>query len=376
MLLPCGRRLKSIMARSQISPEDIIRPQIRALSAYHVPASQGLLKLDAMENPYAWPGELPADLLDEWLTLLRAADLNRYPDPTGVALKKRLRTSLHLPTQIELLLGNGSDELIQLLALAVQGNGRVVLAPEPSFVMYRMIALFAGLDYVGVPLKDNDFALDGEAMLASIERHRPVLVFLAYPNNPTGNLFDPELMEAIIANTPGLVIVDEAYAPFTDASFISRLEQFDNLLVMRTLSKMGLAGLRLGYLVGAAHWLHEIDKLRLPYNINTLTQISAEFALRHGTFLQQQAQRLRQERAGLILQLSDLVGFTAYPSEANFILLRTPSGVADRIHQVLLNNGILIKNLNTGLLRDCLRITVGTPEQNQIFLKGLQAALG
>ena len=363
------------MDHSKITPQDLIRPSVRALGAYHVPPSQGLLKLDAMENPYSWPGELPAELIEMWLAQLRAAELNRYPDPAGTALKVRLRASLNLPASVELLLGNGSDELIQLLALAVLGPGRVVLAPEPSFVMYRMIALFTGLEYIGVPLKGADFALDGEAMLAAIDRHRPVLVFLAYPNNPTGNLFDAGLVEQIITRTPGLVVVDEAYAPFTDASFLSRLEQFDNLLLMRTLSKMGLAGLRLGYLVGAAHWLHEIDKLRLPYNINTLTQLSAEFALRHSELLQRQAQYIRRERAHLWRQLSDLPGFLAYPSEANFILLRTPTGEADRIHQTLLQNGILIKNLNTGLLRDCLRITVGTPEQNQTLLQGLQVAL-
>jgi histidinol-phosphate aminotransferase len=360
----------------EITPETLIRSQIRELNAYHVPPAGGLLKLDAMENPYAWPGELS----EAWQAHLSNSELNRYPDPAAQQLKARLRTVLNLPsesTSPALLLGNGSDELIQLLALAVLGPDRVVLAPEPSFSMYRMIALFTGLQYVGVPLRDDDFSLDEEAMLAAIEQHRPALVFLAYPNNPSGNLFDARTIERIIALTPGLVVLDEAYAPFTDASFISQLAQFDNLLVMRTLSKMGLAGLRLGYLLGAPHWLHEINKLRLPYNINTLTQLSAEFALRHEAVLRAQTQLLRQQRSELSGRLAALPGVTVYPSEANFVLLRVPSGLADTVHARVLACGILIKNLHSvgGLLCDCLRLTVGTPQQNQQLFDALQAAL-
>ena len=353
---------------SEVTPQALIRPQIRALNAYHVPSAQGLLKLDAMENPYTWPGELA----DQWQACLRGAELNRYPDPTAQHLKSRLREVLDLELTTEktdpgLLLGNGSDELILLLALAVLGPGRVVLAPEPSFVMYRMIAAFAGLEFIGVPLRADDFALDEEAMLAAIEQHHPALVFIAYPNNPTGNLFSVASIERIITSTPGLVVVDEAYAPFTDASFLHRLDQFGNLLVMRTLSKMGLAGLRLGYLVGAPQWLREIEKLRLPYNINTLTQLSVEFALRHFAVLQHQAQQLRMQREQLAQRLATLPGVTVYPSEANFILVQLPPGAADHVHCAVLDRGVLIKNLNPngGLLRDCLRITVGTPEQNE-----------
>ena len=362
---------------SDITPQDLIRPQIRALSAYHVPPAQGLLKLDAMENPYAWPGELATD----WQVHLRDVELNRYPDPAARQLKTRLRETLGLKALEaggpELLLGNGSDELIQLLALAVCGSDRVLLAPEPSFVMYRMIAAFTGMTYIGVPLRSTDFTLDGAAMLAAIERHRPALVFLAYPNNPTGNLFDADIIEQIIDSTPGLVVIDEAYAPFTDASFLPRLGQFDNLLVMRTLSKMGLAGLRLGYLVGAVQWLQEIDKLRLPYNINTLTQISAEFALRRQDVLQQQARELRRQRDALARRLAAVPNIRVYPSEANFLLLRLPAGQADQVHRILLEQGILIKSLHSagGVLSNCLRITVGTPEQNERLYQGLRAAL-
>ena len=264
--------------------ESLVRPEIRALRAYHVPESSGLIKLDAMENPYTWPESLQA----EWLETLLGLELNRYPDPQGRALQAALREAMEIPENMGLLLGNGSDELIQMLALAVAAPGRKILSVDPGFVMYRMIGLFVGLDYVGVPLQAEDFSIDLPAVLEAIEREQPALVYLAYPNNPTGNRFDADDMVRIIEAAPGLVVVDEAYAPFTDSSFLGLVGDWDNLLVMRTVSKMGLAGLRLGYLVGPPDWLAEIDKVRLPYNINVLTQVSAAFALRHKAVFDEQ----------------------------------------------------------------------------------------
>jgi histidinol-phosphate aminotransferase len=355
-----------------VTPAELIRPEIRALAAYHVPSATGMIKLDAMENPFPWPGELR----DAWLDRLRDASLNRYPDPGGQVLKARLREALDLPDGLDLLLGNGSDELIQLLALGLigpAGERRCVLAPEPSFVMYRMTARFAGLDYVGVPLR-ADFGLDEDALMAAIGRHRPVLIYLAYPNNPTGNLFDRDAMLRIVAAAPGLVVIDEAYSAFADASLLDELPAHANLLVLRTVSKIGLAGLRLGYLVGAPDWLHEFDKLRLPYNINTLTQISVAFALEHRDLLDAQAVRLKQARGELLAALRTIPGITAYPSAANFILFRTASGRAGAVFEALRAQGILIKNLGGGseLLRDCLRVTVGSTEENRAFLAALR----
>jgi histidinol-phosphate aminotransferase len=282
-----------------------------------------------------------------------------------------------IPADMALLLGNGSDELILMLALAVAEPGRKMLSLDPGFVMYRMIALFAGLDYVGVPLKDDDFTLDLDATLAAIERTRPALTFIAYPNNPTGNLFDAAAIEQIIAASRGLVIVDEAYAPFTDHSFLPRLGDWPNLMVLRTVSKMGLAGLRLGYLVGAPEWIGEIDKVRLPYNINVLTQASTDFALRHRTVLDEQTAAIRAERTRLFVTLAGLDGLRPYPSDANFILVRTRPGRAEGIFQGLLDHGVLIKKLDGThpLLADCLRITVGTPAENTALLEALQRVM-
>ncbi len=392
--------------------ETLIRPEIQALKAYHVPEAAGLIKLDAMENPYRWPEALR----DDWLAALREAELNRYPDPQARALHAALRETMKVPEGMDLLLGNGSDELIQMLALAVAapavpeagtpsvspGNnptaGRAdirhddstglsgrrrptLLSFDPGFVMYRMIALFAGLDYVGVNLNPADFSLDIDATLAAIERHQPLLTFIAYPNNPTGNLFDAAAIEQIIAASPGLVIIDEAYAPFTDASFLPRLGEWPNLLVMRTVSKMGLAGLRLGYLAGPVPWIAQIDKVRLPYNINVLSQVSAEFALRHRDVLDAQTKSIREERgrlAAALAELNDDQGrLQPFPSDANFILVRTQSGRAGALFSGLRERGILIKNLDGAhaMLADCLRITVGTPDENAALVDALAELL-
>ena len=349
----------------------LVRPEIRALGAYHVPDAQGLIKLDAMENPYTWPDALKS----EWLEVLRTVALNRYPDPQGTVVQERLRESMGIPADMGLLLGNGSDELIQLLAMTVARPGQKVLALEPGFVMYRMIALFTGMDYVGVPLRDDDFSLDLPRVLDALERERPALTYVAYPNNPTGNLFDADAVCRIIAAAPGLVIVDEAYAPFTDSSFLSRLGEWPNLLVLRTVSKMGLAGLRLGYLAGPPAWLHEFDKTRLPYNINVLTQASAAFALRHRDVLDAQTQLIRAERDRLFSALTALPRVHPYPSDANFILIRLAAGCADTVFSGLKRRGVLVKNLNGAhpLLHDCLRVTVGSAQENQSFLTALAA---
>jgi len=345
----------------------LIRPDIQALSAYHVADASGMIKLDAMENPYTWDEAM----LREWQAELANTSVNRYPDPAAQMLSHQIREQLDLPDSVQLMFGNGSDELIQIMAMAVAEAGRTVLAPEPSFVMYKMIATFCGMSYRGVPLK-TDFSLDLDAMLSTIEETQAALVFLAYPNNPTGNLWDREVIDQIIQATPGLVVVDEAYNAFADDSYLNDLGLYDNLVVMRTFSKMGLAGLRLGLLFGSRDWISEFDKVRLPYNINTLTQQTTAFALRHQAVFDQQTANIRAER-GKMLDGLKLLPVQVFDSQANFILLRTPEGKANNIFQGLKDRGILIKNLNPagGLLKDCLRVTVGKPEENAAFMEAL-----
>jgi len=350
----------------------LIRPEVRALSAYPVPDATGFIKLDAMENPWNWPEAHR----DAWLERLRTAELNRYPEPRPARLQALLREVMGVPEGMDLLLGNGSDELIQILALAVLGQGRPLLSPEPGFVMYRMIATFCGLQHVGVPLKP-DFSLDLPAMLEAIAEHHPAIVFLAYPNNPTGNLFDVADIEQILDSTEGLVVVDEAYHAFSSRSFMPRLGEWDNLLVLRTVSKMGLAGIRLGMLAGPPAWIAELDKLRMPYNINTLTRITAEYALEHHEVLDEQTKSIREERTILAAALAAL-GLEVFPSEANFLLVRAPKGQAAALFEGLRQRRILIKNLHAPdtLLEDCLRITVGRPDENAAVIAALEELLG
>ena len=283
-----------------------------------------------------------------------------------------------VPAGMRVLLGNGSDELIQMIAMSLSGPSRCVLSVDPGFVMYRLIATFCGMTYVGVPLKADDFSLDLPAVLQAMHEHQPAVVFLAYPNNPTANLFDERGLTDIIRAAPGLVVIDEAYAPFTDATFMGRLGEFDNLVVMRTVSKMGLAGLRLGLLAGPAAWLDEFDKVRLPYNINVLTQASAEFALSHKAVFDRQTRRIRAERERLAAAIARLKGVEVFPSQANFLLMRAPSGRAASWVQGLREHGVLIKNLDGAhpLLNDCLRPTVGTPAENDALLEALTVMAG
>jgi histidinol-phosphate aminotransferase len=353
--------------------EAVVRPEVRALAAYHVPPAGARVKLDAMESPYAWPG----DLGEAWLEALRGAQVNRYPDPGARGLKARLREVMGVPAGAGLLLGNGSDEIIQILLTAVGGAGRTVLAPEPTFVMYRQIALSLGLGFVAVPLRGQDFSLDLEATLAAVRAHAPAAVFLAYPNNPTGNLFPEEAVRRVLAEAPGLVVVDEAYTPFAGETFLDALADYPRLLVMRTVSKLGLAGLRLGWLAGAEAWVSELEKVRLPYNINVLTQLSAEFALRHFERIEAATARVREDREELYRALGALPGVTVWPSRANFILFRVPAGRAGPVFQGLEDRGVLIKKLDGShpLLADCLRVTVGTPAENAAFLSALRESL-
>jgi histidinol-phosphate aminotransferase len=350
----------------------LFRPEVLAMSAYKVTDAKNLIKLDAMENPYSWPEYIQ----QEWLQVLKSCVINRYPDPEAKALSVELRHSNQLPEHTPILLGNGSDEIIQILLMALIANS-TILAPEPGFVMYRQVALSLGLHYRGVPLLADSFELDLPAMLAAIQQWQPALIFLAYPNNPTGNLFDSQAIKQILALAPGLVVIDEAYAPFADASFISELENHANLLVMRTVSKLGLAGLRLGYLLGQPEILEQLNKIRLPYNINSLTQITAEFALKNGEFLLKQTQNICEQRSLLYKALQTFDNITVYPSAANFILFRPKKANADQVFDSLRQQGILIKNLTHqgGLLENCLRVTIGSAEENQAFLGALKLAL-
>ena len=351
-----------------------VSPWVRELTPYHVADASGLIKLDAMENPFP----LPLTLREPWNDVIARTELNRYPDPHSTALKASWRASLALPDELGMILGNGSDELIHLLCMAMAGvPGACVLSPEPSFAVYRIAAQSLGLNFVGVPLRDTDFSLDVATMLAAIERSQPALVFLASPNNPTANRIDGEGLEAICAAAPGLVVLDEAYYRFANGTRVLEAIRHDNLVVMHTLSKIGLAGLRLGALFGAQAWIDLLERLRMPYNINALTQVGAQFALEHLADFERQIALILEARADLYAALSDLSGIHAWSSATNFILFRTAPGRATEVFESLRAHGVLIKNVSAAhpMLADCLRVTVGTPRENAIFIAALTRAL-
>ena len=352
-----------------------IRPDIIADIPYTVPDASGYVKLDAMENPYRLPEALRAELGQR----LADAVLNRYPVPSYASLKAGIRATMGVPDGYDVILGNGSDECISIMVMAVAGGERrpVILAPTPGFVMFERSAELAGARFVGVPLRD-DMTLDTPAMLAAIAQHKPALVFLAYPNNPTGNLYPAADVEAIIgamreAGT-GIAVVDEAYGPFARTTFMHRLPEFENMVVMRTVSKLGLAGIRLGYMSAAPKLLAQFDKVRPPYNVNVLTQVAAEFALEHIDVLNDQATQLIAAREQMMLDLAALPGVTPFPSAANFILVRVPDAAASVAK--LVANKIMVKNVSKMQgLANCIRVTVSTPDENKTFLDALQASL-
>ena len=351
---------------------NIFRQELQDMTAYKVADATDLIKLDAMENPYQWS----VQITDQWLEQIRHCQLNRYPDPDAKKLVATLRRLNQIPDQFDILLGNGSDEIIQMLLMALPAKSSI-LSPAPGFVMYKQIALSLGLKYLGIPLQAKDYDLDLPAMLEAIHQHQPSCVFLAYPNNPTANLFSSTSIKKILEASPGLVVIDEAYAPFANASFIEKLGNHQNLLVMRTTSKLGLAGLRLGFIAGNPIFIEQLNKIRLPYNINILTQVSAEFALSQQDLFAEQTEKICHDRNKIIDQLNSLPGIKAFPSSANFVLFRTPPDKANTIFISLKNQGILIKNLSpqAGLLTDCLRVTIGKPEENTAFIKALKNSL-
>ncbi|MCS6766567.1 MAG: histidinol-phosphate transaminase [Candidatus Protistobacter heckmanni] len=359
------------MSASAKLAQRIFRAEVLGMHAYAVPDARGMVKFDAMENPYALPEALRAKLAAR----LAEVALNRYPVPSYAELIAALRAGMEIPAAASVILGNGSDELISMLSVACAKPGAVMLAPLPGFVMYKMSAELAGCRFVGVPLTPQ-FQLDATAMRAAIAEHKPAVVYVAYPNNPTGALFDDADVARLIAAAPAtLFVIDEAYQPFAGKTWMGRLGEFPNLAVMRTVSKLGLAGLRLGLLAGPPELVSELDKVRPPYNVNVLTEAAAVLLLEDKAVLDEQAALLRAERETLRAELAALPGVEVFASDANFLLLRVPGAAA--AFQGLRQRGVLVKNVSTmhELLAGCLRVTVGTPEENRRFLDAFQQAL-
>ena len=372
-----------------------IRQDVQSMHAYTVQDSAGLVKLDAMENPHRLPSELQAALGARLGTLA----LNRYPDGRVNDLRRALAAHADMPAGFDIMLGNGSDELISLLAMACAiplkptqpGQAKpAVLAPVPGFVMYAMSAALQGLDFIGVPLT-VDFALDVPAMVQRISDQKPAIVYLAYPNNPTANLWDAGDMHQVIAaaRTAGsIVAIDEAYQPFSSRTYLDVIRanpaENSHVLLMRTMSKFGLAGVRIGYLMGPAALVQQIDKLRPPYNISVLNCECALFALAHQDVFAAQAADICAQRSRLLATLGATPGLTVFDSDANMILVRIEQNSTDesvdraqKVFSGMKTRGVLVKNVSKmhPLLAHCLRVTVGTASENDQMIAALQNSL-
>jgi len=346
-----------------------LRSDIRNINAYHVPSAKNMLKMDAMESPFG----VPEELKDEFLEYISQSEVNRYPDANAEVLQATLRSLMDIPKDFGVLLGNGSDELIQLLSLACR-SGDLIMSFEPSFVMYELVSNFAQLNYHGMPLDDN-FEIDLNATLLAIKSKKPKLIFIAYPNNPTGNSFDYDVIREIIQSTDALVVLDEAYYAYSEKSFLADIENFSNLVVLRTISKIGFAGLRLGLLVGSQETIEQLNKLRLPYNINILTQASANFLLKDKQRIVSNAKIIMNERNRLYDELSLIPNLTIYPSQANFLLVKAEN--AKLLLESLKDSGILIKGFAIGTqLENFIRISVGEAKENNVFLECIKEYYG
>ncbi|MDB5874916.1 MAG: histidinol phosphate aminotransferase apoenzyme [Ramlibacter sp.] len=356
--------------RDPMRATGVFRQDVQSMHAYAIQPSAGMVKLDAMENPHRLPPELQAELGRR----LGALALNRYPGERINDLRAALASHAQMPEGFDIMLGNGSDELISLIALACDVPGAAILAPVPGFVMYAMSAQLQGLKFIGVPLT-ADFELDDVAMLTAITEHLPAVIHIAYPNNPTANLWDDSVIEKIIEAAPGLVVIDEAYQPFSSKSYIDRIARHSHVLLMRTLSKFGLAGVRIGYMLGPKALIAEVDKVRPPYNISILNCEAALFALEHTDVFAAQAKDLREQRTVLARALADLPGVQHWPSDANMILVRVPD--AQKTFDGMKSRGVLVKNVSKmhALLANCLRLTVGTSDENAQMLAALKASL-
>ena len=345
----------------------LIPERVRQGAAYQVQDATGMIKLDAMENPFVWPSYLRT----QYAQRLANCSLNRYPDPYAINVRAPLRQWMKIPESLDILFGNGSDEIIALLISSLIGSGRSVCAPDPSFVMFSALANQYSVTFEALPL-DAAFDIDLDRWLAFLHENDPALIFIPQPNNPTGNLFSRERLAKIVESTKALVVIDEAYTAFTDADFLDWAVTYPNVLVMRTLSKVGLAGSRFGMLVGHPAWISEFDKMRLPYNINTLSQTAVQFALEHAPILEEQSFRVRKERTKLIRELEKR-GFNVWPSEANFVVIKCSIDQARSIFEALKLRHILIKCLDGShpRLKDTLRITVGSSEELDTLLSAI-----
>ncbi|MEE8328535.1 MAG: histidinol-phosphate transaminase [Thermodesulfovibrionia bacterium] len=339
----------------------LVKPNIRSLLAYEAEEIPCRIKLDANESPYSGFRIQGSGVSSK----KNFKNLNRYPDPEAKSLKKLLAKEFRVKPE-NILHGNGSDELIYYLITTLGGP---VLYPVPTFSMYGIISQALGEKKIEIPL-DETFDINTDEFYKTIKKAKPKLIFLSSPNNPTGNSFSSDRILKIIKFSSSLVVIDEAYQPFSNKkSFVPLLKKYENLIILRTLSKIGLAGLRVGFMIADSEIIKEVNKVRLPFNLNSVSQAIAVEALKKRKLLRRYIASIIIERERLFNKMNKMKSIKLYQSDANFILFKLKN--SDKIYKTLLKRGVLVRNMKR-IVNSCLRVTVGTPEENRIFLKTLK----
>ncbi|MFC2091385.1 histidinol-phosphate transaminase [Elusimicrobiota bacterium] len=345
--------------------KELISQKIRKLKAYRVESiAAGEIKLDAQENPYDLDKRVRS-LIDAQIS---RTSLNRYPDPRYRRLKKQVARYCGVSDD-NILVGNGSDELIMDLFMCCGGPGRTAVFPEPTFSMYRILSDLTDTRHTGIKM-DSEFRLPWKKIVQA----DPDIVFIAYPNNPTGNCFSRDKIIKIIEQTDALVVVDEAYYEFSGKTFVKYIKKYKNLVVLRTFSKaFSLAGIRCGYIAANNDFLKQLRKVQLPYNMSILNQKILQVVMEESPHVLKSTEKILESRSRMYSRLKKIPSLTLYPSDANFILMKLKN--IDAVLTRLKKNRIAVRKFSSADLQDHLRVTIGTEEENESFLSTLETAL-
>jgi histidinol-phosphate aminotransferase len=344
------------------------RQNIDAMSGY-VPGEQPppgakVIKLNTNENPYP-PSPMALKVLQE----LGGELLRRYPDPMASAFRESASQVLGVPADW-ILVGNGSDDLLTMIIRACSDPGLRVVYPMPTYVLYRTLTQIQGAEFVEVPYHE-DYSLPVEQLIEA----QGAVTFVASPNSPSGTVAPLELLDKLAAQLSGVLVVDEAYVDFAESDALDLVKKYDNVIVLRTLSKgYSLAGLRLGFGVANPTLLEGLIKVKDSYNVDAVACAVGAAAIADQSHKNANAQKIKASRTQMAHALKEL-GFYVLPSQANFLLAQSPSGNAESLYQLLKQQGILVRYFKQPRLEDKLRITVGTPEQNETLIKVLGEVL-
>jgi len=346
--------------------------ELRPYDPHEVPYK---VKLNANENPYG----LPEEIVKEILKKAKNLKYSRYPNANAQRLSEIVSSSLGL-TSDNIVIGNGSDELIDYIIKAFSEKGRRIITPAPSFAMYKIYSFINNTNFIEIALEQDNFSLEEDKVLEEAKKADSSIIFIAYPNSPTGNYFADDKIIKIIEGSSCLVVVDEAYYEFGGKTFVPLLSRYNNLAILRTFSKaFSIASLRVGYLLANSEIIQEVRKVKSPFNVNSFSQLAAQVVFENKDILKDSMKKVIEEREKSIIRINELLPFKAYPSQTNFILVEVGSKEnSDSVYNNLLKQGILVQTIYDSAFsssRYFLRITVGNKEENDILIRGLKNCL-